>query len=90
MYQASIRRQSQIKVETERRQREFFVEDTMKYVNTDKMLATNYKSDPRVDAKRKQRESMEREQDERRQLEAIEVKCLILLSKAVSVKNKGS
>lgn len=53
--------------------REFWAEDTRKHVETDRMLATNYRSDQRVDIKRKTREQLEREAEEKKTMEALEV-----------------
>jgi hypothetical protein len=49
------------------------VEDTTKYAVTDKMLAANYRSDQRVEVKRKTRETLEKEAKERKEREELEV-----------------
>ena len=75
-FKASMRRvttQQVQKFEQERRRKDFWAEDVNKYAATDKMLAGNYRSDQRVDAKRKTREMIERENQERLETERLEV-----------------
>lgn len=74
------------KTETQRRQREQWVDNTTRHINTDKLLATNYQSDTRVENKRKTREQLEKEAEEKKEMERLEVHIIHPVANFISRK----
>jgi hypothetical protein len=63
----------QQRIESDRRRKESFDSNILQHVNTDKLLARNYRSDDRVESKRKTREQMQKEMEEKKEQDKIEV-----------------
>ena len=65
-------------MDTERRRQENWNANTTKHVEVDRMLASNYRSDQRVEVKRMNREQMEREKVEQKERQLREVQMFLI------------